>query len=198
MSTHIHPETETRRFLQRFHKERLLRQRGMAVWLCGLSGSGKSTIAAALEKVLHDQGHFSIVLDGDLMRSGLNADLGFSDVDRLENIRRTAEVAKLLANQGVIVIVSLITPRGELRDLARGTLGEDYFEVYVKANYETCRQRDPKGLYAKAEAGEIPSFTGLDSAFEPPNSPNLVLDTEHSSVEDCTFELLEAIRPRLG
>jgi len=196
MATNIHPET--RRFIQRFHKERLLRQRGMAVWLCGLSGSGKSTIAAALERVLHDQGHFSIVLDGDIMRSGLNADLGFSDVDRLENIRRTSEVAKLLANQGVIVIVSLITPRGELRDLARGTLGEDYFEVYVKANYETCRKRDPKGLYAKAEAGEIPSFTGLDSVFDPPNAPNLVLDTEHNSVEDCTFELLEAIRPRLS
>jgi adenylylsulfate kinase len=195
MPANIHPET--RRFIQRFHKERLLRQRGMAVWLCGLSGSGKSTIAAALERVLHDQGHFSIVLDGDIMRSGLNADLGFSDVDRLENIRRTAEVAKLLANQGVIVIVSLITPRGELRDLARGTLGEDYFEVYVKANYETCRKRDPKGLYAKAEAGEIPSFTGLDSVFEPPNAPNLVLDTERNSVEDCTIELLEAIRPRL-
>jgi len=195
MPINIHPET--RRFIQRFHKERLLHQRGMAVWLCGLSGSGKSTIAAALERVLHDQGHFSIVLDGDIMRSGLNADLGFSDVDRLENIRRTAEVAKLLANQGVITIVSLITPRGELRDLARGTLGEDYFEVYVKANYETCRKRDPKGLYAKAEAGEIPSFTGLDSIFEPPNAPHLVLDTEHNSVEDCTFELLEAIRPRL-
>ena len=195
MSTNIHPET--RRFIQRYHKERLLHQHGMVVWLCGLSGSGKSTIAAALERVLHDQGHFAMVLDGDILRSGLNADLGFSDVDRLENIRRTAEVAKILASQGVVTIVSLITPRGELRDLARGTLGEDYIEVYVKADYETCSKRDPKGLYAKADAGEIESFTGRDSVFEPPNAPNLVLDTEHSTVEDSTFELLEFIRPRL-
>jgi adenylylsulfate kinase len=195
MSSHIHPEFH--RFLNRHDKETLLGQRGLVVWMCGLSGSGKSTIANAAERVLHQQGRFTIILDGDNMRTGLNSNLGFSDVDRLENIRRISETAKVLAANGVITFVSAITPRGELRDLARGILGDDFFEVYVKASFEACEKRDVKGLYAKAAKGEIPNFTGRDSSFEPPVNPQLVLDTEQLTIEDAAFELLEAIRAQL-
>lgn len=191
----IHPEFH--RFLQRHDKETLLRQRGLVVWMCGLSGSGKSTIANAAERVLHQQGRFTVILDGDNLRTGLNANLGFSDNDRLENIRRISEVAKILVAQGAIVFVSAITPRGELRDLARGVLGDDIFEIYIKASYEACEKRDVKGLYAKAARGEIQHFTGKDGSFEPPVNPDLVLDTEASTIEDAAFELLEAIRERI-
>lgn len=195
MSTHIHPEFH--RFLNRRDKETLLGQKGLVVWMCGLSGSGKSTIANAAERVLHQQGRFTIILDGDNLRTGLNSNLGFSDQDRLENIRRISETAKVLAANGVITFVSAITPRGELRDLARGILGDDFFEVYVKASFEACETRDVKGLYAKAAKGEIPNFTGRDSSFEAPVNPQLVLDTEQLTIEDAAFELLEAIRNQL-
>ncbi len=189
---------ETHRFLNRFDKETLLGQRGLAIWMCGLSGSGKSTIANAAERVLHQQGRFTVILDGDNMRIGLNANLGFSDVDRLENIRRIAELAKVLVENGVIVFISAITPRGELRDLARGIVGEkNLFEVFVKASYEACEKRDVKGLYAKAARGEIEHFTGKDGSFEAPQNPDLTLNTEHISVQEAAIELLEAIRPRI-
>ena len=191
----IHPEFH--RFLPRRDKEKLLGQRGLVIWLYGLSGSGKSTIANAAERVLHQQGRFTTILDGDNLRAGLNSNLGFTDQDRLENVRRIAETAKVFVSQGIITFVSAITPRGELRDLARGLLGEDLFEVYVKASYETCEQRDVKGLYAKAARGEIQHFTGKDGSFEPPHDPDLVLNSEITSVEDAAFELLEAIRERL-
>jgi adenylylsulfate kinase len=192
----IHPEFH--RFLHRQDKENLLGQRGLVVWLCGLSGSGKSTIANAAERVLHQQGRFTTILDGDNLRTGLNSNLGFSDEDRLENIRRISEVAKVFVSQGVITFVSAITPRGELRDLARGLLGNDLFEVYIKASYEACEQRDVKGLYAKAARGEIAHFTGKDGSFEPPQNPDLVLDTETTTIEDAAFELLEAIREKIA
>jgi adenylylsulfate kinase len=192
----IHPEFH--RFLQRSDKEALLGQRGLVVWMCGLSGSGKSTIASAVERVLHQQGRFAVILDGDNLRTGLCSDLGFSDQDRLENIRRFAETARVLVSQGIITFVSAITPRGELRDLARGLLGDDLFEVYVRASYETCEKRDVKGLYAKAARGEIAHFTGKDGSFEPPSSPDLILDTETVTIEDAAFELLEAIRDRIA
>jgi len=192
----IHPEFH--RFLHRQDKENLLGQRGIVVWLCGLSGSGKSTIANAVERVLHQQGRFTTILDGDNLRTGLNANLGFTDEDRLENIRRISEVAKILVSQGTITFVSAITPRGELRDLARGILGSDIFEVYVKASYEACEKRDVKGLYAKAARGEIAHFTGKDGSFEPPNNADLILDTEKTSIEDAAFEILEAIRERIA
>ena len=191
----IHPEFH--RFLNRHDKETLLHQRGIVVWLCGLSGSGKSTIANAAERVLHQQGRFTTILDGDNVRTGLNSNLGFTDQDRLENIRRLAEVAKILVFQGIVTFVSAITPRGELRDLARGLLGEDLFEVYVKASFEACEKRDVKGLYAKAARGEIQHFTGKDGSFEPPQNADLVIDTEHSTIEDAAIELLEAIRTRI-
>lgn len=196
MSTNIH--TEFHRFLNRHDKETLLKQKGLAIWMCGLSGSGKSTIANATERVLHQQGRFTVILDGDNMRSGLNSNLGFSDQDRLENIRRIAELTKILVENGVIVFISAITPRGELRDLARGILGENQlFETYVKASYEACEERDVKGLYAKAAKGEIEHFTGKDGSFEPPQFPDITLDTEALTIEEAAIELVEAIRPKI-
>src|SRR5687767_6566343 len=147
--SNIHPHAT----LPRQDKETLLGQNGIVLWFCGLSGSGKSTIASGVERVLHQQGRFTVRLDGDNLRTGLNANLGFSDDDRLENIRRTAELAKILAQNGVIVLCSLITPRGIHRDLVRGIIGEDFVEVYVKASFAACEARDVKGLYAKAAKG---------------------------------------------
>jgi adenylylsulfate kinase len=190
---------ETHRFLNRHDKETLLRQKGLAVWMCGLSGSGKSTIANAAERVLLQQGRFTVILDGDNIRTGLNSNLGFSDEDRLENIRRIAETAKVLVENGVIVFISAITPRGELRDLARGIVGEkNLFETYVKASYDACEQRDVKGLYAKAASGEIEHFTGKDGSFEPPQNPDLTLDTESLSIEEAALELIEAVQSRIS
>jgi adenylylsulfate kinase len=190
----IHPETG--RFLGREDKERLLGQRGVVVWLYGLSGSGKSTIANRVERVLHAEGRFTAILDGDNLRTGLNSNLGFSDDDRAENVRRVAETAKLLAGFGVIVIVSVITPRRELRELAGRIVGGDFLEVYVKADFETCARRDPKGLYAKARGGTITQFTGRDSGFEEPVNGCLALDTTAASEEECSSLLLENLRAR--
>lgn len=188
---------ESHRPLHRRDKETLLGQHGIVVWLYGLSGAGKSSIASAAERVLHQQGRLAVILDGDHLCTGLNANLGFSDQDRLESIRRIAQAAGLLVNQGIITLVSAITPRGELRDLARGILGADLFEVYVKASHEVCAQRDVKGLHAKAARGETQHPAGRDGAFEAPHKPDLILDTERSTLEDATFELLEAIRDRI-
>lgn len=190
----IHPEFG--RFLKREEKESLLGQRGVVCWMYGLSGSGKSTIANAAERVLHEEGRMTTILDGDNLRSGLNKNLGFSDEDRRENVRRTAEVAKIFASQGIITFVSVITPRQEFRDRARDITGDDFFEVYVRATYEVCAERDPKGLYAKAEKNQLASFTGKDSSFEEPLKPDLILDTEENSIEDNAFTLIEALRQR--
>jgi adenylylsulfate kinase len=191
MNHNIH--TEFHRFLERKDKELLLKQRGLVIWLYGLSGSGKSTIANAAERILHQQGRATVILDGDNMRSCLNINLGFSDDDRLENIRRIAEVAKLFANQGLITFVSAITPHGVLRDVARGILGDDIYEVYVQASYDACEQRDVKGLYAKAARGEIANFTGKDSAFEEPIQANLVIHTEKNTIEESVDILLAEV-----
>lgn len=196
MQANIH--TEFHRFLHREDKEHKLGQRGMVIWMCGLSGSGKSTIANAAERVLHQRGRTTAILDGDNIRAGLNANLGFSDDDRLENIRRIAEVAKLFAQQGIVTFVSAITPRGELRDVARGILGDDFYEVYVKASFEACAQRDVKGLYAKAAKGEIAHFTGKDSSFEEPMQADLVLDTVENELEECVDLLLESVKNRMN
>jgi adenylylsulfate kinase len=172
--------TQHHRFVPPEQKAALLGQQGIVLWMYGLSGSGKSTIAAALERSLHDDGRFVMILDGDNFRHGLNSDLGFSDEDRKENVRRVAEVAKILAGQGVIVLVSVITPKNELRTLARDVVGEEFREIFVRASYQTCAERDPKGLYAKVAAGKIKQFTGKDSGFEEPESADLVIDTEKS------------------
>ena len=194
MQANIH--TEFHRFLERGDKERLLGQRGGVFWLYGLSGAGKSTVANAAERVLNEEGRFTVILDGDNLRAGLNANLGFSDDDRRENVRRNAEVAKLFASQGVITIVSVITPRRELRTLAREIIGEDFAEVFVKADFETCAERDPKGLYAKVAAGEVKQFTGRDSGFEEPENAELVIDTTDISITEAARPLLDLIRDR--
>ena len=156
------------------------------VWLCGLSGSGKSTIANTLEKRLFEMGNRTYVLDGDNTRMGLNKELGFSAVDRLENVRRVAEVAKLMADAGLIVIVSLITPYEEQRKMIREILqGERLLEVFVKCDLETCEQRDPKGLYKKARAGEIQHFTGISDPFEEPANADVVVDSARLDVNEC-------------
>lgn len=188
---HLYPVFD--RMLPRAAKEELLGQSGAVIWMYGLSGSGKSTLANRLERGLHEAGRLVKVLDGDNVRTGLNRNLGFSDEDRLENIRRVAEVAKLFAECGVVVIASFITPNNTLRELARGIIGdEDLLEVYVKASYETCAARDPKGLYAKAKSGEVKQFTGRDSAFEEPARPDLVIDTEALDEDACLDLLLAA------
>ena len=192
----IHPEFS--RQLAREDQEKLLGQKGAVVWLYGMSGSGKSTIANAAEKVLHQQGRMTTILDGDNLRTGLNQHLGFSDADRRENIRRVAHVAKIFAQQGIVTLVSVITPRQELRDLARDIIGSDYYEVFVKASYDLCEKRDVKGLYAKAATGEIENFTGKDSQFEEPTRPDLIIDTEGQEVADSVTTLLEAVHQKIS
>ena len=164
--------------LGRTARERLTGQRSLTIWLYGLSGSGKSTLATALERSLHGEGRLTTLLDGDLLRTGLNAGLGFTDDDRRENVRRAAEVARLFNQTGVIAVCSFITPRRALRTLARQIVGDDnFFQVYVKASMETCRARDVKGLYRKARAGQLKNFTGVDSPYEAPENAELVVDT---------------------
>ncbi len=183
--------------LARKLKERRLDQRGLVVWLYGLSGAGKSTLATALEYRLHAEGRVSIRLDGDVIRAGLNRRLGFSMEDRTENIRRVAEVAKLQCGAGLITICSLITPMRAMRDLARRIIGvEDFLEVYLACSFAECAQRDVKGLYAQAKAGNLGEFTGRDSEFEPPLRADLVLDTETDSLASCLDNLCERVLAR--
>jgi len=173
------------KMLSRAEREAKLRQRAKVVWLYGLSGSGKSTLTVALENRLFAEGFITTHLDGDNLRDGLNRGLGFSDADRAENIRRVAEVSKLFVQSGVICLNSFITPKGSFRDLARSIIGaENLLEIYVECSFETCRRRDVKGLYKKADAGQVADFTGKESAFEPPARPDLVLNTETTSIED--------------
>ena len=170
---------------------------GSIVWLTGLSGAGKSTIAVELERALFEQGRQAYVLDGDNLRHGLCADLAFSEADRVENIRRAGEVAALLADAGVIAIAAFISPFRAGRDAVRGAVpAERFLEVYVNAPLEVCEARDAKGLYAKARAGEIPAFTGISSPYEPPLSPELELQTDRQPVAECVDAILEALRPR--
>lgn len=186
------------RMLQRQDKEKLLGQKSIVLWMYGLSGSGKSTIAIALEKKLHERGVLTQVLDGDNIRSGLNSNLGFSDDDRCENIRRIAEVAKLYCQTGVVTLASFICPQRSMRQLAREIIGgADFMEVYVKASFETCARRDPKGLYKKVAAGQVAQFTGKDSAFEPPleSDAALVVDTEKQDIEASVQQILDVLEP---
>jgi adenylylsulfate kinase len=189
------------RVLGRADKEAKLKQRGRVIWLYGLSGSGKSTLAIALERRLHAEGFTTHLLDGDNVRSGLNRDLGFTDADRAENIRRIAEVAKLFVQAGVVVIAAFITPQRAHRELARTIIGaDDFSEVYVAASFDTCAARDPKGLYAKAKAGNVQQFTGRDSSFEPPLAEDLdaqIIDTEVGTAADSLNQLHTAILPRI-
>jgi len=177
--------------VDRSHREALLGQRGATVWLTGLSGSGKSTIAVAAEAALLERGRMAYVLDGDNIRHGLNKNLGFSPEDRTENIRRIGEVAKLFTDAGVIVFSSFISPYRADRDAVRALMGEgDFIEVFVDASVETCEGRDVKGLYKKARAGEIPEFTGISAPYEAPERPEIVVDTNRQSVEESVGQIV--------
>jgi adenylylsulfate kinase len=192
----IHPVHD--RLLGRADQEALLGQRGQVAWLYGLSGSGKSTIAAAVQRALHAEGRLVQVLDGDNIRAGLNRNLGFSDEDRRENIRRIAEVARLFVDTGTVVLASFITPLREFRARAREIVGaEDFLEVYVRASFEECARRDVKGIYGRAAAGKVARFSGKDSAFEEPEEPDLLLDTERATVEESVTRLLAVLRERI-
>ncbi len=176
---------------------RNLGQRGVTVWLTGLSGSGKSTVAIGVEKLLVESGHVAYVLDGDNIRHGLNKNLGFSPADRTENIRRVGEVAKLFTDAGLIVLTSFISPYRADRDAVRALLGAgDFIEVYLSASLETCESRDVKGLYQKARAGQIPEFTGISAPYEAPEQPELVLDTGRQTVEESVGELLRYLEEK--
>lgn len=194
---YIYPIFE--KMMTREDKEALLKQRSVMVWFTGLSGSGKSTIAIALERELHQRGLLCRILDGDNIRSGINNNLGFSAEDRVENIRRIAEVSKLFVDTGIITIAAFISPNNELRKMAASIIGEENFlEIYVSTPIEECEKRDVKGLYAKARRGEIKNFTGISAPFEAPESPDLSLDTSKLSVEKSVKLLLDLILPKVS
>lgn len=186
------------RMLARADKESLLRQHSVMIWFTGLSGSGKSTIAIALERELHKRGLLCRILDGDNIRTGINNNLGFSEADRVENIRRIAEVSKLFIQTGIITIAAFISPSNEIREMAASIIGkEDFMEIYVNTPIEECERRDVKGLYAKARRGEIKDFTGVSAPFEVPLHPALSLDTSVLTVEESVNRLLDLILPKV-
>lgn len=194
--TNIHPVFD--RMLRREDKEERLGQRGGVVWMTGLSGSGKSTIAIGLERALHAQGSYVVVLDGDNVRSGINNNLGFSEVDRTENIRRIAEVAKLFASNGALVICSFVSPTIAIREQAKGIIGDgDFIEVFINTPLEICEARDVKGLYAKARRGEVKDFTGISAPFEAPPNPAIIIATADRTIENSVQELIDHLKPRL-
>jgi len=193
---HIHPIFD--KILSRADKEKMLGQRAVVVWLTGLSGSGKSTIAQQLERELHNKGFLSKLLDGDNIRTGLGNNLGFSVEDRKENIRRIAEAAKLFMDGGIICLCSFVSPTREIRALAKEIVGEeDFLEVFVNAPIEVCEDRDVKGLYKKARSGEIKNFTGIDSPYESPESPFMEIRTDEESLDESTQKLLQALLPKV-
>ena len=195
-SNHIYPIFD--KMLSRDDKEDLLHQKGVMVWFTGLSGSGKSTIAIALERELHKRGLLCRILDGDNIRSGINNNLGFSEQDRIENIRRIAEVGKLFVDTGIITLAAFISPNNELREMAASIIGKkDFLEIYVSTPIEECERRDVKGLYAKAKKGEIKDFTGVSAPFEAPKHPALSLDTSILTLEESVNKLLEIIIPKI-
>ena len=194
-ATNIYPIFD--RMMSRDDKEQLLRQRGMMLWFTGLSGSGKSTVAIALERELHSRGLLCRILDGDNIRSGINNNLGFSAEDRVENIRRIAEVGRLFVDTGIITIAAFISPNNQLREMAAEIIGKDDFvEVYVSTPLEECEKRDVKGLYAKARRGEIKNFTGISAPFEAPEHPDITLDTSKLPVEESVKILLDYVLPK--
>ena len=196
MAENIYPIFE--KMLQRKDREALLKQKGIMIWFTGLSGSGKSTLAIALERELYKQGILCRILDGDNIRSGINNNLGFSEADRTENIRRLPEVSKLFVDCGIVTIAAFISPTHAIRRMASEIIGEDDFlEVYVSTPIEECERRDVKGLYAKARRGEIKEFTGISSPFEAPEHPFISIDTSRQSLADSVKVLLEAVSPKI-
>ena len=194
MADNIHPIFD--RLLQRSDREKRLKQSSKVLWLTGLSGSGKSTIAQHLERKLHNEGFFAQVLDGDNIRSGINNNLSFSPEDRMENIRRIAEIAKLYLNSGIITLNSFISPTKRIRRVAQNIIGsEDFVEIFIDTPLEICEARDVKGLYKKARKGEIKGFTGIDAPYEVPETPALVVKTANKTVEESVKEIFEYIFP---
>lgn len=195
-TTHIYPIFD--KMLGRSDKEQLLNQRGVMIWFTGLSGSGKSTLAIAMERELQKRGLLCRILDGDNIRSGINNNLGFSEADRMENIRRIAEIGKLLVDTGIITLAAFISPNNDMREMAASIIGkQDFMEIYISTPLEECERRDVKGLYAKARRGEIKNFTGISAPFEVPAHPALSLDTSKLSVEESVNKLLELILPKV-
>ncbi|MBL4658541.1 MAG: adenylyl-sulfate kinase [Flavobacteriales bacterium] len=195
-SGNIHPDFEG--ILQRSEKEALLNQKAKVLWMTGLSGSGKTTLAQGLEKRLFQDGFLTQILDGDNIRAGINSNLGFSDEDRTENIRRISEISKLFCDCGIITINCFVSPTISIREQAKSIIGEaDFVEIFVNTPIEICEERDVKGLYAKARKGEIQDFTGVNAPFEAPTDPNIELNTDGSSIEESVGELYELIKPIL-
>lgn len=177
-------------------REKLLKQKGALIWFTGLSGSGKSTIAFTLEHALVERGHMAYCLDGDNVRHGLNKNLGFSADDRKENIRRIAEVGKLFVDAGIVTCTAFISPYRGDRDDAREVVGDRFIEVFVDTPLDVCEERDPKGLYKKARAGEIKGFTGIDDPYEAPEKPEVVINTANLSPQEATVQLVELLEQR--
>lgn len=190
MADNIHPNFNA--LVDRFEKERFLNQKACVFWFTGLSGSGKSTIASLLQRRLFSEGYFVELLDGDNVRSGINKDLGFSEEDRKENIRRIGELAKVIANSGTIVFCSFVSPTNAIRSIAKNILQEDMHLIYVNASLEKCEQRDVKGLYRKARSGIIKNFTGIDAPFESPANVFLELETDRLTIEQCVDKTYDA------
>ncbi len=194
MSTNIHPAFD--KILQRKDKEAFLKQHSKVIWLTGLPCSGKTTIGSGVEKELHKRGFFTQFLDGDNVRAGINNNLGFSEEDRKENIRRIAEVSKLFLYNGIITINCFVSPTREIRNQARNIIGKNNFiEVYVNTPVEICETRDIKGLYKKARKGEINDFTGINAPYEPPENPALEINTNEQTIEESINKILEYILP---
>lgn len=196
MAEHIHPIFD--RLLTPADFERRLGQRGTVLWFTGLSGSGKSTVAIQVERRLFEEGFLPKVLDGDNIRTGINSNLRFSEEDRLENIRRIAEVSRLFIQSGIICINSFISPKRAMRDLARQIIGPEHFiEVYINAPIEVCEERDVKGLYQKARQGLIKDFTGIDDVYEAPEAPEIEIHTNLVGVNEGVEQILNYLRPRI-
>lgn len=180
--------------LTRKDKEKLLTQKSCVIWMTGLSGSGKTTIASWLEKKLHHEGILVQVLDGDNIRSGINNNLGFGEEDRIENIRRISEVSKLFINCGIVTINCFVSPTIEIREQAKNIIGkDDFIEVFIDTPIDLCEKRDVKGLYKKARNGEIKNFTGIDAPFEKPNHPDIIIKTKNKTVEESGLELYKFV-----
>lgn len=193
-NSHIYPTTQK---VTKEERARLLAQKPLLIWFTGLSGSGKSTLANHLEVTLHQKGFKTYILDGDNLRTGLNQDLGFTEVDRRENIRRVGEVAKLMMEAGLIVIAAFISPMQKEREILRKLIGAgQFFEIYVDCPLGVCEARDPKGIYQKVRAGEIKNFTGIDSPYEIPKTPNLTINTGNCSIPEALTLIKNSISKR--
>lgn len=192
MTENIYPissKTESRS-----QKEAFLKQHSVTIWFTGLSGSGKSSVAIALEKLLSKNGFLCNILDGDNIRTGLNNNLGFTEADRVENIRRIAEVCKLFNDTGVICLAAFVSPTNDLREMARKIVGnDDFFEIYMSTPIQECEKRDVKGLYARARKGEVKNFTGISAPFDIPSDPNMSIDTTGRQAEECAMEIFEKV-----